>query len=500
MEASTLHAPARLLAPAWRRFGSDETLVAAVRAGDARAFETVFDRFNRPLLSFCRHMLGNREEGEDALQQTFMAAYRDLVSSTKPIQLRPWLYTIARNQCLSVLRARRDKVPLEDAEPATEGLAAEVQQRDDVRNMLVDLRRLPDDQRAALVLAELGSLSHEEIADVVGCPRAKVKALVFQARRSLAASRLARETPCSEVREQLSTLTGGALRRASLRRHVRECEGCREFDAEVRRQRRTMAALLPVVPSAGLKGAILAEIGIGGGGTAAIGAGALGGLGATGGGAGKMIALGLVVVGAGTAGAVAEQELTQPRAPVAAQTERTAQRAPVGIAGPAVLPAVRQAVQGRPASAPGLAHSSPPAANGSGLHLGHGAAGARSGGQGSGRNASGGRGSGGGGSGGHGSSGHGTQPSTGGDHPPGGNGSTGRAHGAPDTAHDTPVPDTPPGGKPNGPPGQPVQRDAPVVQAGGQDDSADAGAGNADGGGGGTRSSDNGHRKDKSKH
>src|SRR5919205_2010228 len=139
MEAATLHAPARLLAPAWRRFGSDETLVAAVRAGDARAFEAIFDRYHRPLLSFCRHMLGSREEGEDALQQTFLAAYRDLASSTKAIQLRPWLYTIARNQCLSLLRARRDKVPLDDAEPATDGLASEVQQREDVRNMLVDL-------------------------------------------------------------------------------------------------------------------------------------------------------------------------------------------------------------------------------------------------------------------------------------------------------------------------------------------------------------------------
>src|SRR5204863_1674492 len=128
-----------------------------------------------------------------------------------------------RPQPVPVRAPGTSRLPLEDAEPATEGLASEVQQREDVRNMLVDLRRLPEDQRAALVLAELGSLSHEEIADVVGCPRAKVKALVFQARRSLAASRLARETPCSEVREQLSTLAGGALRRGPLRRHVQEC-------------------------------------------------------------------------------------------------------------------------------------------------------------------------------------------------------------------------------------------------------------------------------------
>src|SRR5215210_6115431 len=475
MEASTLHAPARLLAPAWRRLGGDDTLVGAVRAGDARAFEAIFDRYHRPLLSFCRHMLGNREEGEDALQQTFLAAYRDLVSSNKPIQLRPWLYTIARNQCLSVLRSRRDRAPLEDAEPATEGLASEVQRREDIRNMLVDLRRLPDDQRAALVLAELGSLSHEEIADVVGSSRAKVKALVFQARRSLAASRLARETPCSEVREQLSTLAGGALRRGALRRHVRDCEGCREFEAEVRRQRKAMAALLPVVPSAGLKSTILAEIGIGGGGTAAIGAGALGGL---------------VAVGAGTAGAVAEEELAQHRVPVAPQARRSADRAPVGIAGPAVVRAVPRAAHGRPASAAGLAHSSPAAGQGSGLQLGHGVSSGRSSRHGSSRDGSSRH-----GSSGHGSGSHATQPSLGGDHPLGGNGSTGQAHGLPNTAHDTPAPDTVPGGKPEG---RPVQRAAPVVQFDERDDNSDTSA-DDDGGHGDDNLSAIGHRKDKGK-
>jgi RNA polymerase sigma factor (sigma-70 family) len=360
MEASTLHAPARFVAPAWRRLGSDEALVAAVRAGDGRAFEVIYDRYHRPLLSFCRHMLGDREEGEDALQQTLLGAYRDLVSSTKPIRLRPWLYTIARNQCLSMLRARRDKVPLDAAEPATDGLASAVAQREDIRNMLIDLRRLPGDQRAALVLAELGSLSHEDIAEVVGCPRAKVKALVFQARRSLAASRLARETPCSDAREQLATLAGGALRRGPLRRHVRECRGCREFQAEVRRQRRTMAALLPVVPTAGLKSAILAEVAIGGGGAAAVGAGALGGIGALGASsAGKLVALGLVALGAGTAGVVAvEDQLSRDEAPLSARAQRASGRAPFGIAGSGAMGAVRRAVPETTAATAGLSDSS----------------------------------------------------------------------------------------------------------------------------------------------
>ena len=486
MEASTLHAPPRLLAPAWRRLGSDETLVAAVRAGDGRAFEALYDRYHRPLLSFCRHMLGDREEGEDALQQTFLGAYRDLVSSAKPIHLRPWLYTIARNQCLSMLRARRDKVPLDDAQPATDGLASAVQQREDIRNMLVDLRRLPEDQRAALVLAELGSLSHEDIADVVGCPRSKVKALVFQARRSLAASRLARETPCSDVREQLATLAGGALRRGPLRRHLRECPGCREFEAEVRRQRRTMAALLPVIPSAGLKSAILTELGIGGGGAAAAGAGALGGLGTvSGGGAGKLLALGLVAVGAGTAGVVAvEEQFGHEEAALSARAERPVERRPSGVAGPVAVRAVRPTLPAT-AAATGPTHPSPPAGKAKGLQAAHHPA----------ANGAGGRGARGGGSGGGANARHNSQSSGRGGHSQGNNGSPGGQPESPGKSDETPRPDSAGHGKPEGPPGQAVRPpDNPPPRSGGPPDKPSRGAG---GGGGSDGGGDRGH-SDKS--
>ena len=96
----------------------------------------------------------------------------------------------------------------------------------------------PTSSGSALVLAELDALSHQEIADLLGVPREKVKALVFQARESLLASRVARETDCAEIREQLTTQRGGGLRRANLRRHLRMCTGCRDYRREVERQRR----------------------------------------------------------------------------------------------------------------------------------------------------------------------------------------------------------------------------------------------------------------------
>jgi RNA polymerase sigma factor (sigma-70 family) len=262
MEASALtgNAPARRgprVPRAILRVASDDRLVALVRAGSEPAFEQLYERHHRGVLSFCRHMLGDREEAEDAVQHTFLAAYRDLVGSDKPIQLKAWLYAIARNRSLSVLRARREHADVDRVQPATEGLVAEVESREDLRGLLGDLAGLPVDQRAALVLAELGDIPHADIAAVLDVPKDKVKALVFQARSSLIDARKARDTSCAEIREELSTLTGGALRRAHLRRHLEICDDCRAFRDAVRSQRAAMAIVLPVLPSAGLKAGAL---------------------------------------------------------------------------------------------------------------------------------------------------------------------------------------------------------------------------------------------------
>src|SRR5215203_3397264 len=266
----------------------DGRLAELAASGDERAFEAVYDRHHRPLLAFCRHMLGSREEAEDALQQAFLRAHRSLVAQGAPDELRPWMFAIARNRCLTMLAARRTApVPVEELEPATEGLSAGVEERADLRELLGDIGRLPDDQRSALVLAELGDLSHAEIAAVIEVPAAKVKALVHQARTRLIADRDARETPCEDVREQLSTARGGELRRGPLRRHLALCEPCRLYKDAVAEQRSKLALVLPVLPSAGLKDTIFGALGGGGGGAAAAaggGGGAAGGAALSGGG------------------------------------------------------------------------------------------------------------------------------------------------------------------------------------------------------------------------
>ena len=209
MEASAFQRPVaaqRRRLPRLQR--SDASLAARVRGGDERAFEELYDRHAAPLLAFCRHLLGSREESEDALQHTFLSAHRALERDGAPEHVKAWLYTIARNRCLSVLRARRDEVALDEdggraGVVSTRGLAAEVEERADLRALVGDLGRLPDEQRAALVLFELGDHSQDDIAEILGVRREKVKALVFQAREALIGWRAARETPCADVREQL---------------------------------------------------------------------------------------------------------------------------------------------------------------------------------------------------------------------------------------------------------------------------------------------------------
>ncbi|HET8951933.1 MAG TPA: RNA polymerase sigma factor [Solirubrobacteraceae bacterium] len=320
----------------------DGRLAALAASGDERAFEVIYDRHHRALLGFCRHMLGAQDEGEDALQQTFLRAHRSLLAQGAPDELRPWLFAIARNRCLTMLAARKAAaVPVEEIEPATDGLSAGVEERADLRALLGDIARLPDDQRSALVLAEVADLSHAEIARVIGVPTAKVKALVHQARTRLIADRDARETPCADVREQLSTARAGELRRGPLRRHLALCDGCRAYKEAVTDQRKALALALPVLPSAGLKDTIFGALGGGGGGAAAAASGgAAGGAALSGGGStglfaakglGAKLAIGAALAGGAGGGAVVvERVVTQPERPVAASAARPGATDPVG--------------------------------------------------------------------------------------------------------------------------------------------------------------------------
>jgi RNA polymerase sigma factor (sigma-70 family) len=348
--AARVHMPAAGAAVRSRRLlrlAGDDRLAVLVQRGNDAAFEVAFERHGPAVLGFCRHMLGSPEEAEDALQHTFAAAYRDLQrGADREIALKPWLFTIARNRCLSVLRARRE-LAVAESEVATAGLAEQVEQRAELRQLLADVRELPDEQRAALLLAEVGGLPQADIAAVLGCEVRRVKALVFRARSALVARREARAVDCETIREQLANLRGGSLRRTELRLHLRDCPGCRDFREQVRRQRQMLSAALPVAPTVALKTSVLAAVGIGGG--AAGGGAAAGGAAIVGGATVAKIAA-VAAIAAGGA-VVVEHETQAP--PVSPSSNSSGQG--VGTTGAAE----------RGAAAPGSANLAEPRREGS---------------------------------------------------------------------------------------------------------------------------------------
>jgi RNA polymerase sigma factor (sigma-70 family) len=227
--------------------------VALVRRGDATAFEILYDRHVRELLSFCRYMLGSQADAEDAVQSTFASAHRALLADHRSVDVRPWLFAIARNACLSILRVRRPCDEVSAESPASDDTAAEVEQREELRHVLATLRELPDGQRVALVLSELHGFSQSEIAALLGVRAEQVKSYVYQARSNLISERDARSADCHAIREELATARGPALLKSRLRRHLRSCPGCQQYAAQLSRQRRQLGSVLPAIPSLALK-------------------------------------------------------------------------------------------------------------------------------------------------------------------------------------------------------------------------------------------------------
>jgi RNA polymerase sigma factor (sigma-70 family) len=254
------------------RYGDhhDRALAARAGRGDEQAFAELYDRHAAGLLAFATQYVGDRAAAEDVVQQTFMAAYRELSDGTELHHPRAWLYRVARNNALTMIRDRGpasvDADLAADLQDRAAAVPAQVERREALQEVVRDIVALPPEQRAALALYELGDLSQAEIADALGCKPARVKALVFQARSSLLTQREARDASCETVREKLATFHGGALNHRLIRHHLRGCDACRAYRDELRDQRRRVALLLPVLPLPGLRESVL---GLFGGGAAA---------------------------------------------------------------------------------------------------------------------------------------------------------------------------------------------------------------------------------------
>ena len=199
------------------RLQSDERLVALIRRGNHHAFETLVARYQSRLLAFCRHMLASKEDAEDVLQEVFAASFNAMLADERPINVRPWLYRIARNRSLNHLRrAQAVGVDSMDVHLSEGGLttADKVHKREEFRQLMGDVQDLPETQRTALLLREIDAMSYEQIAEAMETTVPSVKSLLVRARVSLAEMAEARQLTCEQVREELGEVAEGLKRTA----------------------------------------------------------------------------------------------------------------------------------------------------------------------------------------------------------------------------------------------------------------------------------------------
>jgi RNA polymerase sigma factor (sigma-70 family) len=271
----TQSAPSRML--------SDAAIARRAAGGNQGAFAAIFERYHQDLFRYCAAILGNAEDAHDAVQNTMLKVLRALPGEERELKLKPWLYRIAHNEAIEIIRARRDAVPI-DAEvlASSDGPSEAVEARGRLRQLISDIAELPDSQRGALVMREMSGLSYEQIGEALQTSAAVARQTTYEARLGLRQMIEGRERPCQEVMRAISDDDGRPLRRRDIRAHLRRCEDCKAFQAEISVRRREFASLAPL-PAAVSAGILQSLLGGAAGGTNAVG-------GAVGAAAGKALA------------------------------------------------------------------------------------------------------------------------------------------------------------------------------------------------------------------
>ena len=224
---------------------SDQRLVAAVRVGDDRAFEALYERYQRRIHAYVLGMVKDHGRAEDVTQEVFVSALRRMRATDRPIAFKPWVYEIAKNACIDAFRrSRRAEEVSYDAE---EGLApsdhsrlcapgpspeAAVSAKHDLETLCGAFGGLSESHHQILVLRELEGLTYEQIGRRMGMTRPAVESTLFRARRRLTEEydELVSGARCMRVQSIIASAASGAVgvrdsRRLS--RHLAHCQPCR---------------------------------------------------------------------------------------------------------------------------------------------------------------------------------------------------------------------------------------------------------------------------------
>lgn len=262
--------------PIHQRLLSDERLARSVEDGSERAFAVIYERYHQRLYRYCRSLLRDGDDAYDALQSTLANALAALQRGQRDAPLRPWLFRIAHNETISLIRRREpDRGSFDAAESCAPSAEARADERARLALLVSDLGELPERQRAVLLMSELSGLSHKDIASALGVSVHTVGHAILAARRSLGEFEEGRAMLCEQVQASISRCDGRLLPRA--RAHVRDCAACAAFAAAIPTRRAGLQALAPPlapIPAAALLAVLhgaTSTQGAGGGGVMAAG-------------------------------------------------------------------------------------------------------------------------------------------------------------------------------------------------------------------------------------
>src|SRR2546421_1036371 len=149
----------------------------------------LYEQYSSRIFGYCLRRLPSREEAEDAVQHTFMNAFRGLQRGVVPRSESAWLFKIAENVCRERQRSawRRSRLELvQDPDDMASLAAAPVRSHDELAGIADALAELPPNQQRAILLREWQGLSYKEIAEQLALSEGAVETLLFRARRSLA--------------------------------------------------------------------------------------------------------------------------------------------------------------------------------------------------------------------------------------------------------------------------------------------------------------------------
>jgi RNA polymerase sigma factor (sigma-70 family) len=233
------------------RLRAESVLIRRFREGDEEAFAELYRRHFQRVYAVCLGVLGSQHDAQDAAQEVFTRAASAL-RRDPPLELRAWLVSVARNKSIDLLRARRAVAEASEAAADSEhDPVVAVSRKARLEELMSALKGLPENQRSALVLRELGGFSYGEIATSLALDEQAVNGLIARARLSLRGREESLAFDCDTIRRDLSRELDGRRRPAEARRHLRNCSDCRDFHRALRGDRRAIRALGPA-PGLGL--------------------------------------------------------------------------------------------------------------------------------------------------------------------------------------------------------------------------------------------------------